>query len=233
MKKVILLSILISASLISVGCSSKNVKEEQKHKEEIEIVKDDKRLEEVNKDKKKKAELESVLGVVVEVSEESEFITVQSKQRNVLGPIISVKKVNGNKDFEFFEGDLVRLYYSVSNGSFDNFSILDLEYAELIGYNKEDKIDYYKYPILTVSSGGKTIKLSEKNSALTHDLINKFSWTTERIEGFKADHQVMNDDEMEFEFDSKKGILYDPNYKIWVQFDEYFSSVLKSALKNE
>lgn len=239
MKKInVLAGLLISTSVIFAGCSLKDSKEIDNKEDSVlvvekEDIKKDKRLGEVNKNKKEKAELDSLLAVVVQASESSEYITLESKQRNIAGAVTSVKKVNNNKDFVFYEGDLVRVYYSVSNGAFNNFSILSIEYAELIGYDKDEKIDYYQYPILSVSSGGKTIQLSEKNSALTHDIINNFKWSLEEIPSFNADYRVMSDEEIEFEFDSKKGALHDSKNKIWLQLDDYFSGTLKSALKNE
>lgn len=239
MKKTnILAGLLISTAVIFAGCSLKDSKEIDNKDDSVlvvekEDIKKDKRLGEVNKNKKEKAELDSLLAVVVQASESSEYITLESKQRNIAGAVTSVKKVNNNKDFVFYEGDLVRVYYSASNGAFNNFSILSIEYAELIGYDKDEKIDYYQYPILSVSSGGKTIQLSEKNSALTHDIINNFKWSLEEIPSFNADYRVMSDEEIEFEFDSKKGALHDSKNKIWLQLDDYFSGTLKSALKNE
>lgn len=233
LKKTLLASSL-SLALILTACSSDNSSHEEEEKTSFE-TKAERKLKDSKKDLKAKDSLESLVGEVIDVSDE--MIVLNSKDRKVAGVILATNKVKSDPEFVFYKGDIVKLYFESSSKKDEGERIVELTYVDVLdevdGDNAQTKINYYEYPQLSVARGSDSYTLSEKSSAMAHDIMNQFHWEKGKPEGYEGNFTIMNGVEVEAYFNSESGILYDEENDIHLELSEGLAQALQRALENK
>lgn len=188
----------------------------------------------------------NIKGIVQEVNDKS--FRIQSLNRDYKGNVVVIRKVElKNGDIEFKEGDTIAVYYDkVEKG---NPSVINKVYAlEMIekgegqfipavvdeeGRVNNSNIDFYKFPMLTIKTNNKEVKLSEKNSAMIHDIIHNTPWEDGLAENHKVEYEIIEDGEVIATFNSKTNVLEDEQNEMYVKLHDGISELLLNSIKED
>lgn len=186
----------------------------------------------------------SIKGIVQDVDDKT--FKIQSLDRAYPGNIVVVRRVelkNGN--IEFKKGDTIEVYYdNIQKGP---PAVISKVYAlEMIekgegqfipaavdeeGNVDNSNIDFYKFPMLSIIDGDKEFELSEKNSAMIHDIIHNAPWEDGLIKEHKIEYEIVEDRETIVTFNSKTNMLEDVQNEMFAELHDGISDLLLKAIK--
>lgn len=195
-----------------------------------------------DKDKKGETSNEATIrGVIQEVN--SDTILMLSKDRIHSGQVQVSKRVEKNEKVlkDLNVGDEILVYYDGYISESDPAQINGVEKIEISkkaelsedGEVVIEEDDYYSMPRLTVIVGSESRELTERQSALVHDLINNIEWDRGVKDDSEDDYTVIDNMEVLFTFNSKTNVLNDRKNDISVKLEDPLSILLKEVLDDE
>lgn len=195
-----------------------------------------------DKDEKGETSNEATIrGVIQEINPDT--ILMLSKDRIHSGHVQVSKRVEKNERIlkDLNVGDEILVHYDGYISESDPAQINGVEKIEI---SKEAELsedgevvieedDYYSMSRLTVIIGSESRELTERQSALVHDLINNIEWDRGVKDDSEDDYTVMDNMEVLFTFNSKTNVLNDRKNDISVKLQDSLSILLKEVLDDE
>lgn len=195
-----------------------------------------------DKDEKSETSNEATIrGVIQEINPDT--ILMLSKDRIHSGQVQVSKRVEKNEKIleDINVGDEMLVHYDGYISESDPAQINGVEKIEIItkaelsedGEVVIEEDDYYSMPRLTVIIGSESRELTERQSALVHDLINNIEWDRGVKDDSEDDYTVMDNMDVLFTFNSKTNVLNDRKNDISVKLQDSLSILLKEVLDDE
>lgn len=195
-----------------------------------------------DKDEKGETSNEATIrGVIQEINPDT--ILMLSKDRIHSGQVQVSQRVEKNEKIleDLNVGDEILVHYDGYISESDPAQINGVEKievskkAELLedGEVVIEEDDYYSMPRLTVIIGSESRELTERQSALVHDLINNIEWDRGVKDDSEDDYTVMDNMDVLFTFNSKTNVLNDSKNDISVKLEDSLSILLKEVLDDE
>lgn len=195
-----------------------------------------------DKDEKGETSNEATIrGVIQEINPDT--ILMLSKDRIHSGQVQVSKRVEKNEKIleDLNVGDEILVHYDGYISESDPAQVNGVEKIEISkkaelpedGEVVIEEDDYYSMPRLTVIIGSETRELTERQSALVHDLINNIEWDRGVKDDSEDDYTVMDNMDVLFTFNSKTNVLNDRKNDISVKLEDSLSTLLKEVLDDE
>lgn len=195
-----------------------------------------------DKDEKSETSNEATIrGVIQEINPDT--ILMLSKDRIHSGQVQVSKRVEKNEKIleDLNVGDEILVHYDGYISESDPAQINGVEKIEIStkaelsedGEVVIEEDDYYSMPRLTVIIGSESRELTERQSALVHDLINNIEWDRGVKDDSEDDYTVMDNMDVLFTFNSKTNVLNDRKNDISVKLQDSLSILLKEVLDDE
>lgn len=195
-----------------------------------------------DKDEKGETSNEATIrGVIQEINPDT--ILMLSKDRIHSGQVQVSKRVEKNEKIleDLNVGDEILVHYDGYISESDPAQINGVEKIEIskkaeLSEDEEvviEEDDYYSMPRLTVIIGSESRELTERQSALVHDLINNIEWDRGVKDDSEDDYTVMDNMDVLFTFNSKTNVLNDRKNDISVKLEDSLSILLKEVLDDE
>lgn len=195
-----------------------------------------------DKDEKSETSNEATIrGVIQEINPDT--ILMLSKDRIHSGQVQVSKRVEKNEKIleDLNVGDEILVHYDGYISESDPAQINGVEKIEIStkaelsedGEVVIEEDDYYSMPRLTVIIGSESRELTERQSALVHDLINNIEWDRGVKDDSEDDYTVMDNMDVLFTFNSKTNVLNDRKNDISVKLEDSLSILLKEVLDDE
>lgn len=195
-----------------------------------------------DKDEKGETSNEATIrGVIQEINPDT--ILMLSKDRIHSGQVQVSKRVEKNEKIleDLNVGDEILVHYDGYISESDPAQINGVEKIEIskkaeLSEDEEvviEEDDYYSMPRLTVIIGSESRELTERQSALIHDLINNIEWDRGVKDDSEDDYTVMDNMDVLFTFNSKTNVLNDSKNDISVKLQDSLSILLKEVLDDE
>lgn len=195
-----------------------------------------------DKDEKGETSNEATIrGVIQEINPDT--ILMLSKDRIHSGQVQVSKRVEKNEKIleDLNVGDEILVHYDGYISESDPAQINGVEKIEIskkaeLSEDEEvviEEDDYYSMPRLTVIIGSESRELTERQSALVHDLINNIEWDRGVKDDSEDDYTVMDNMDVLFTFNSKTNVLNDSKNDISVKLQDSLSILLKEVLDDE
>lgn len=228
MKKMLLIMSFLSLFFVISGCSKDN---------------NDKDGQKINELKQYE-----MRGYVKQVDENT--FLMESRDKSYVGNVrVPIRSKDGEDPIKIDKGDIVNVVYDGKIAESDPAQITgvisvkivekvikkyDDQGNELEPQKPEKQLeDFYNMPILSVTnSDGETRELDEDQSAFIYYILENSTWGKEYDETMKSDYKITEGGNFVANFDSKLGVIFDPERKVSVTLEESIAIMVQDVLDN-